>query len=61
MPTTTQDRTDDLHALEELWTSPAYGEKRRTLAGYRLFRALVAGGWVAFAVAMAFNRRQSPG
>ena len=23
--------------------------------------ALVAGGWLAFAVAMAFNRRQSPG
>jgi hypothetical protein len=63
MPTTTRDRTDDLHALDELWTSPAYGENAAHPRRVPLVPgALVAGGWVVFfAVAMAFQPAPEPG
>ena len=61
MPTTTRDRTDDLHALEELWTSPAYGENAAHPRRVPLVPARI-GGWVAFfAVAMAFQPAPEPG
>ena len=63
MPATTRDRTDDLHALEELWTAPAYGERAAQSRRVPLVPgALVAGGWVAFfGVAMAFQPQPEPG
>ena len=50
---TTRERTDDLHALEELWAAPAYGERsiRRPLLPL-VPGALVAGGWLTFYVAV---------
>ena len=58
MCTTTRDRTDDLHALEELWAAPAYGESPGAAAPASPLvpGGLVAGGWLAFFVAvMAFQ------
>ena len=63
MPTTTRDRTDDLHALEELWEAPAFGEletARRRLPVVP--GALLVGGWLAFFfVLLPFEPTPEPG
>ena len=61
MSLTTRDRKDELQALEELWTAPAFGEPgalpatgRRRLP--RIPGVLLAGGWFAFfAIALTFE------
>jgi uncharacterized membrane protein AbrB (regulator of aidB expression) len=54
---TTRDRTDDLQALEELWSAPAYAEPKAPSRRVSLVPgALVAGGWLTFfVVAIAFQ------
>lgn len=63
MVPTTRDRTDDLRALEELWTAPAYGEakvERRRLP--LVPGALLAGCWLVFYVVIAaFSPDPEPG
>ena len=60
---TTRDRTDDLHALEELWAAPAFGEPEAHRRRLPLVPgALVAGGWLTFyVVAIAFQPAPEPG
>ena len=61
MVPTTRERTDELQALEELWTAPAFGEPgaapavaRRGLP--RIPGVLLAGGWLTFfAFVLAFQ------
>ncbi len=54
---TARDRTDELQALEELWSAPAYTEPIAPARRIPLVPgALVAGGWLTFyVVAIAFQ------
>jgi hypothetical protein len=60
---TTRDRTDDLHVLEELWAAPAFGEPKAPPRRLPLVPGgLVAGGWLAFYLAVsAFQPAPEPG
>ena len=63
MVPTTRDRTDELRELEELWASPALGEKpvRRALVP-RVPGVLLVAGWLAFYVAvLPFEPEPAPG
>src|SRR5262245_47601806 len=63
MPTTTRDRIDELQALEELWETPALGERQAPARRLPLVPgALVAGGWAAFFfIALTFQPPPEPG
>lgn len=66
MPTTTRDRVDEIHALEELWAAPAAGEPHAPEAPRRTLPVVpgqvVAAGWVAFfTLALLFEPAAEPG
>jgi hypothetical protein len=67
MPTTTRDRVDEIHALEELWAAPAAAEPpvaapRRGLSLPEVPGNLVAAGWVTFfTLVLLFEPAAEPG
>jgi hypothetical protein len=63
MVPTTRDRTDDVRALEELWSAPAYGERKVEQRRLPLVPGvLVAAAWLAFFfVMLPFEPEPEPG
>ncbi len=69
MPTTTRDRVDEIHALEELWAAPSAPEPRPERSRARLSWPeayppgyVLLGGWIAYLVTvMAFQPDPEPG